>query len=414
MNRTFSFIAIGTLILIFTGTTFSLKAQKNDSVSEPGGFFRNWRAEVHFGTLGFHGDLSDNAIPYMRDWSLGYGITIEKQLCKYFGLRTNIINGKLTGRNEDIGLRFESSLFEANLQSVFSFSKLWQDESLLNNYRTYALLGVGVASWKTNSVEVYTPKSSSGASVVIPSVEVPDNGRQINGSVSVGVGLNYSVAENVYLGVETSLHGATTDKIDATVKGSAPVKQDMYSYTSVGVGYTFDLKKSSKPESSGSSSTAGSWSAMKATNLNNELPEIIQGKVGQAAPSTVDVIAWAAPDEIDEGEEFTLNIQIYKASIVGKGEIKVLLPENFYAPEQEIGPNASLSTSDDRNLTINLSQLPEAFDFTITLKIRSGKNPQGRYAIYILGRITDDHDQQYKLSSIVNFKQMGCSAAAKR
>ncbi|MDD2965333.1 MAG: hypothetical protein PHU33_15400 [Bacteroidales bacterium] len=403
MNRTFFKTFAGMLVVTMIAT-LNVEAQKSDSISEPGSFFKNWRAEVHFGALAFHGDLSETGLPYMRDWRLGYGLTIEKQLGRYFGLRTNFINGKLAGRKDELGMKFESSLFEANLQTVFSFSKLWQDEALINNYRTYALMGVGVASWKTTSVEVYQPVKGTEAIQSSTSIDLSSNGSQVDGSVSVGLGINYSVAENVYLGVETSLHGATTDKMDAVIKGSAPVEQDMYSYTSIGLGYTFDLKKSAKPAQTNNSS-ANSWSAMKATNLANELPEIIQGKVGQSAPSTVDVIAWLVPDEIEEGEECTLNIQIYKAAIQGKGEIKVLLPDGYYAPDQEIGPDANL-VSDDRNLTINLDKLPEQFDFTLAVKIRSGKNPQGRYAIYILGRITDDQNTQYKLSSVVNFKQL--------
>lgn len=404
MNRTSFNLVSGIIIFLMIFTTLNLSAQKSDSLSEPGSFYKNWRVELHFGALAFHGDLCEGGVPYMRDWRLGYGLSIEKQLGRYFGLRANLINGKIAGRKDELGLRFESSLFEANLQSTFDFSKLWQDQSPEQAYRTYALLGVGVASWKTTSLEWWSSKTASKPIPSNTTIEVPDNGSQVDGSVSVGLGLNYSVSENVYLGLETSLHGASSDKMDAVVKGSAPVEQDMYSYTSVGVGYTFDLKKSPKPEPQ-SGSSAGAWSTMKATNMANDLPEIIQDKVGSSTPSTVDVIAWLVPDEIEEGEECTLNIQIYKASIQGKGEIKVLLPEGFYAPEQELNHDASL-VSDDRNLTINLDKLPEQFDFTLTMKIRSGKNPQGRYAIYILGRITDDQNNQYKLSSVVNFKQL--------
>jgi len=405
MNRIF-FKCILLLSLVFLlGMTESMKAQSQDTTANSGGFFKNWRAEVHFGAVLFHGDVSEDGIPYMRDWRLGYGLALEKQIGKYFGIRAHLMNGKVAGRSESLGYKFESNLLKASLQGTFSFSRLWQDDNYLNNYRTYATVGLGFINWKVNSVEINNSTIKPGdIPASIPSGVAPSAKSEIDGSMSVGLGLNYNVSENVYLGVETSLHGTSTDKIDGTVKGSSAVKQDMFSYTSVGVGYMFDLKKTEKPQTQ-TSATGTAWNSLKANNLNNELPEIIQDKVGQSNPSTVDVIAWVVPDEIEEGEEITLNIQIYKASIVGKGEIKVLLPENFYAPEQEIGPKIDFTT-DDRNLTITLNELPEPFDFTLNVKIRSGKNPKGNYAIYILGRITDEQQQQYKLSSVVNFKQM--------
>ncbi|PKP27352.1 MAG: hypothetical protein CVU06_02290 [Bacteroidetes bacterium HGW-Bacteroidetes-22] len=405
MNRIFFKCSLFLSLILILGTAEPLKAQATDSVAKTGGFFKNWRAEVHFGAVLFHGDVSEDGVPYMRDWRLGYGLALEKQLGKYFGIRAHLMNGKVAGRSEALGYKFESNLLNASLQTTFSFSRLWQDESYLNSYRTYATVGLGFINWKVNSVAINNSVSKPGdVPVTIPAGVAPSSKSELDGSMSVGLGLNYNVSDNVYLGIETSLHGTSTDKIDGTVKGSSAVKQDMYSYTSVGVGYMFDLKKSDKPVAQ-PTATGSAWNSLKTNNLNNELPEIIQGKVGQSNPSTVDVIAWVVPDEIEEGEEITLNIQIYKASIVGKGEIKVLLPENFYAPDQEIGPKIDF-TSDDRNLTITLNELPEPFDFTLNVKIRSGKNPKGNYAIYILGRITDDQQQQYKLSSVVNFKQM--------
>lgn len=407
MNRIFHLIARLTFVMVVISSANNLIAQTTDTTSSEKGFWSGWSAAVHFGVLAFHGDVSDRAYPYMRDWRLGYGLTVEKELSRYFGIRGQLVNGKLAGRNADLGLKFESDMLEASIQSTFSFSKFWQKPDYLHNYKTYALLGVGLANWESH---LYDLKGSYVGGDGVGNGKGID-GRTVEGSVSVGLGLNLAVSDNLSIGIESSLHGTNSDKIDAVEKGASAIKQDLYSYTSFGLGYSFESKKTSKPSSS--SSTAGAaWNSLKASDLSNNQPEIIQDKVGTAAQSTVDVIAWVVPDEVEEGEEFTLNIQIYKASIVGKGEIKVLLPENFYAPDQEIGPNTTLELN-DRNFTITLDQLPEQFDFTLKVKVRSGKNPQGRYAIYILGRITDDKEQQYKLSSVVNFKQLAPLSAKK-
>lgn len=407
MNRIFHLISRVVFVLVVIGSAPNLVAQTTDSTSSGKGFWSGWSAGVHFGVLAFHGDVSDRAFPYMRDWRLGYGLTVTKELNRFFGVRGHLVNGKLAGRNADLGYKFESDMLEASLQSTFSFSQFWQKQDYLYNYKTYALLGVGLANWESRLYDLkgsYVSGNGEGTGKGI-------DGRTVEGSVSVGLGLNLAVSDNLSIGIESSLHGTSSDKIDAVEKGASAIKQDLYSYTSFGLGYSFDSKKTSKPAAS-SSAGGAAWNSLKAADLTNNMPEIIQDKVGTSAQSTVDVIAWVVPDEVEEGEEFTLNIQVYKASIVGKGEIKVLLPENFYAPDQEIGPNTRLEVN-DRNFTINLDQLPEQFDFTLKVKVRSGKNPQGRYAIYILGKITDDKEQQYKLSSVVNFKQMAPLSAKK-
>jgi len=397
------------LTLLITGLVIDASAQKNDSL--PSFIYRNWQVNVNVGIMTFTGDLNeDKGMPYMRDWRTGVGVSLEKEMNRWIGLRMQAIAGKLSGRNPVYDQKFDADIVQGALQGTVNFSRLFQKREDDNLYRIYALAGVGIANWNTNSYSLSSQTKVAGNG---NGYGQGIGGRTVEGSLQVGLGLNYQISDKFVFALETQFNGVNSDKLDALEATNKITDKDIYEYTSVGIGYKFNLKKAGK-KSSEASSSSGSFTTAKAEALSNDsVAKKVAGVKEEKGmvPSTVDVLCWA-PQKVNEGDEFALSIQIYKAMLSGKGEIRVLLPENYSMVPSVLADGMVMSTT-ERGATVILEKLPEDYDFTVKLMVKEGKNPTGTYSIYVLGRLTDTDNKQHKFSSVVNLYQVG-SVAAKR
>lgn len=89
------------------------------------------------------------------------------------------------------------------------------------------------------------------------------NGRTLQGDISLGVGMDINLADNLKLSLESTYMGTGSDKLDAFV-GSTN-KNDVLQYTSIGVGYNFDIKKYRSGKKTSSNEASTSWKARKMT-----------------------------------------------------------------------------------------------------------------------------------------------------
>lgn len=411
MKRKITHLTIAKLLLtlLITGLVNCSFAQKNDSL--PSFIYRNWQVNVSVGVMTFTGDLNeDKGVPYMRDWRLGAGVSIEKEMNRWVGLRMQAIAGKLAGRNPVFDQKFTADIYQGSLQGTVNFSRLFQSRENDQLYRLYAMAGVGLSNWNTTAYSLSAQTKVGGNGNGYGS---GIGGRTVEGSLQLGLGLNYQISEKFVFALETQFNGVNSDKLDALEATNKLTNKDIYEYTSVGIGYRFNLKKSGKKASENSSSS-GSFTTAKAEALSNDsIAKKASGVKEEKGlvPSTVDVLCWA-PQKVNEGEEFALSIQIYKAMLMGKGEIRILLPENYSMVPSTMSEGMSMSTT-ERGATVVLEKLPEDYDFTVKLMVKAGKNPTGTYSIYVLGRLTDTDNKQHKFSSVVNVQQIG-SVAAKR
>ncbi|MEW6135432.1 MAG: outer membrane beta-barrel protein [Bacteroidales bacterium] len=406
------------LMMGFLFMTGVARSQSNDSLSSP--LLRNWRIDIHAGSLFYYGDVvvikgAQYPIPYPRDWRLGYGLTVTNQITPNWGVRGRLINGKYAGRR-DMGSTYysmEAKLLETSIQTTYDLSSFIRNATEEYDYRIYGIAGLGLMNYRAdlydyrNNLYIRSEGNGNGSGI---------NGRTLQGDISLGVGMDINLADNLKLSLESTYMGTGSDKLDAFV-GSTN-KNDVLQYTSIGVGYNFDIKKYRSGKKTSSNEASTSWKARKMTETaaktqkaeketqQTEAKEkkgsIVSEKVNEGS-SAIDAICWA-PEQVYGNEEFILSIELNKADLQGKAEVKLLLPDKYSAPEQDI--EGAVFVTAGRNITIYYSQLPSESRVPLKIKIKPENPSQGNQSVYVIGKISASDGKSYKFSTVGSFKQV--------
>lgn len=417
-------------VLILIGLVFLsgiTRAQSSDSLSSP--LLRNWRVDVHAGALFYYGDLvvlkgAEYPIPYPRDWRLGYGLTVTNQITPNWGVRGRLINGKYAGRRE-IGpdyYSFSAKLLETSLQTTYDLSSFLRNAQEEHAYRIYGIAGIGLMNYRADLFDyrnnIYLGSEGAGGGSGI-------NGRNLQGDLSLGLGLDINLAENLRLSLESTYMGTGSDKLDAFV-GSTN-KNDVLQYTSLGLGYSFDIKKYRTTRKTESGTGSASWKSRKMAETtaqakkDEKKAEKKQEKTEEKAAdktdkksgivaesvrdgnTVIDAICWA-PEQVYGNEEFTLSIELNKSELNGKAEVRLLLPDKYTAPEQEI--DGAVFVTAGRNVTIYYNQLPADSRIPLRVKIKPNNPALGNQSVYVIGKITTPDGKSFKFSTVGSFRQV--------
>ncbi|MDO9511557.1 MAG: hypothetical protein Q7J34_07345 [Bacteroidales bacterium] len=412
--KTFQLYRSILIICTFVLGSQVLKAQESDTLAHP--FWRNWQIELHSGPMFFYGEGNDSKVtPSPRDWRLGYGVSLTKTLNNHWAFRGTVFNGALAGHNKELDSRFEADVITGALQATYNISSLIQKPGYLYEYKMYGIAGLGMSNWESKR---YTYKGIDVIEANGLGTGKGIGGKTFESNLNLGIGMNINLADNIHLIMETSFFGTMNDELDAySPSGNIP---DVYQYSSLGLGYSFNFKtkKSSRAKPSDNS---GSWKKLRMQKAlsqgtsggNDTLSEIVTDniKANEANAQKVDVVCWT-PNEVKSGEKFTLHLEVLKGILTGKAEIKIILPDRFYAEEQEV-PGA-IFIPIDKNLTIYYKSLPDGSRIPIQIEINSDRAIPGNYAIYLMGKITDSKGQIYKFSTITSFRQSGESISTNR
>lgn len=388
--------------VLFVGCFGHLMAQKQDTTAKTS-FWSNWKAEAHFGSTFFYGDISDNNVmPYPRDWRLGYGLTLTKYINPNWGVRGHFVNGKLAGKRKELNSYFSNSFFELSLQTTYNLASLFWTPGLDYRYSVYGIFGGGLMNYNASRYQIGTGNIMSNETADPTNKDAAT----MQGNLSGGLGADFNLTDNLHFVLETSFFGLNSDKLDGYIGSSG--KNDVFQYTSLGLGYSFDFA-ATKTKKAVSTERSTSWNALRTHEAlsaasENQKTEIISQNLDEsAAAQQVDIVCWV-PSEIKEGEAFPISFEILKKDLQGKAEIKIVLPENFTAIEQQI-PDAVFVPL-NQNVTIRMSKLPATQEVPVQFKIKSNKAPAGNYTLYIMGKITDQNGKQYKFSTVSSFKQL--------
>ncbi|HNY08019.1 MAG TPA: hypothetical protein PKL64_07980, partial [Bacteroidales bacterium] len=222
---------------IFVIPSFSF-SQGNDMTS--GRFFNNWSINMNAGTTLFFGDINEYLISrYQSEWQLAYGITLSKQLTPVFGLRGQLLNGKISGtklkfkNGSPANLKFNADFFEYNVNVTLNLNHLFFPDNQQNLVSVYGFIGVGMSNWSTKlrNIETNTIVASNG-----------QKGKGLKkltneGMMPAGLGLDIHLSRKWNLSVESGFRMVNSDKLDAAIGG---FKYDMYNYSSLGITYTLN------------------------------------------------------------------------------------------------------------------------------------------------------------------------------
>ncbi|MBI9037220.1 MAG: hypothetical protein JEY97_03735 [Bacteroidales bacterium] len=370
--KTYSQFLIVTAVLmyffLFPKLTIS---QTTNNAEENNLFKRYWSIDLNAGANLFWGDLRQNSfVPITKnenEWQLGYGLIVNRQISPVFGLRVQLLNGKLSGTKRKINRYFTADIFEYNLNTTVNFSNLffhYKPERLL---KVYGTIGVGFTNWRTKVMVLGTNKVISedgfgnGSGLW---------GRTLEGVIPIGLGIDFHLNDNWAMNLEGTLHGVNSDELDMTVSGS---KFDMYSYTSLGVTYKFNKRRKR-------------YVYKKESGQEYPDAEISSGLEGKFK------IISEMPKMIYSGDDFIVKLNVKKDITTQGGKIIQYFPEGFF-PTKTTLTNGNF-IFEERTLTINFENLPESTMFTTSYKVLTDNLPTYNYLI--IGKLIYNYQNKEK------------------
>lgn len=233
MRKPFLFFAlVGFLFL--PGSSFS---QTQGVLSKK--WYGNWSVGVGGGPTLFYGDLNPyriapgistfNEVRYAGTFSL------IRQLSHVFALRGQVLYGELYSvrKNWSDGVPcnqyFTGNILEYNLNTTINFSNLIFRYKPKRIFFIYGTVGVGMSNWITKKTDLVTGQPAGGSG--------SDKNWTTEWVIPAGLGAYFNIYDKVNLGVEWTLRGVNSDKLDATVGG---FPYDLYSHLSLNLVFNFN------------------------------------------------------------------------------------------------------------------------------------------------------------------------------
>ena len=169
-------IVITLSVILFSETVFSQTNTNNNT------FQKYYSVNLNGGTTLFWGDLRQyDYYPVMNnknEWRVGYGMIINWQISPVFGLRGQLLNGKLSGANRELDKYFTADILTGNINTSIDFSNLFFKYNPNRFFSVYGILGVGLSNWRTEMKDLQNDNiiASNGTG----------NGRKVKRSDSCG------------------------------------------------------------------------------------------------------------------------------------------------------------------------------------------------------------------------------------
>jgi tetratricopeptide (TPR) repeat protein len=234
-------IFIITLIFILPSVVFSQNANREEGSDK---LVYQWYVNLNGGITQSYCDIQGGswhgAMLNKKDMEFGFGARIGKHISPVFGIYGAFMRGPLEGRSgvDTKNLTFKTSLLDTYLGTTFSLSNLvfGYKPRLVNVYGT---VGIGLSNftpqaYKADGVTPQIPDSSD--------TSIKSWGNTTEAMVPTGIGVDFRINNRWDANFETTIRWFDSDKLDGYKSGS---KNDAYYFTSVGVGYSFNLGKPS-------------------------------------------------------------------------------------------------------------------------------------------------------------------------
>jgi hypothetical protein len=229
------------IILFLTLFLCTITAQPQTQGALGKRFFDNWSVGVSGGPNIFFGDLKVNrfwpASNNMNEWRFAGSVYLIRQLSHVFSIRGQLLYGQIAGTRRvysdgaPCNQYFEGYLAEPNLNVMINFMNMF-GYSPTRKFFIYGTVGLGMTFWHTKKYDLV-----SQAQIGEAGKSFPDWTKE--GSIPAGLGAYYNIGDKINLGLEWTLRGLNSDKLDATVGG---FQYDMYSYLSVNVTFNFNKR----------------------------------------------------------------------------------------------------------------------------------------------------------------------------
>ncbi|MCB0804809.1 MAG: outer membrane beta-barrel protein [Bacteroidales bacterium] len=214
--------------------------------NENRGFWSGWSLNLNGGTSLFYGDVEhSDLIPAFSDkneWSVGYGIMLQKRFNPILSVRGQLFSGSLTGSKKQYNYWFESEVIETSVNLKADIMNIFRERK---NQKTsiYLMAGVGLSHWhsqlknfQTDEIINENGNDNTGSGLF---------GRTVEGVIPFGGGFEYNFNENWSANIEVTLRPVNSDKLDAK---TGMFEYDFYSYNFIGISYHFRKKQAKEPD----------------------------------------------------------------------------------------------------------------------------------------------------------------------
>ncbi len=326
-----SFFLIITMLVLL----FGRQANAQSSIDH------NWYFNINAGVSSFFGDVQNKDFSFsdLSDQTdFGFGGRLGKYISPVFAIHLQGTYSNLKGQKQSHDLKFTSSMTETHLGVTVNFSNLFGGAKS-RAVSVYGFTGFGGISFTSDARRISTgfPVDESENDITT-SINTSETALII----PVGLGVDFKLAPQWYINLETGLRLTNTDKLDGIVSGS---HKDTYYYSSLGLSFDFGKKNVTKAEESSS--------------IVEEVPRPVDD-------SSVDLI-YHLPDQLLSNDDFIMKYEIHKGDLDGKAELTQILPIGFEILDTVIGN----TRMEFQNYTLNLywDQLPEDSVFTVSYKV---------------------------------------------
>ncbi len=222
--------------LLDSGTSFS---QTQGVLSKK--WYGNWSVGVGGGPTIFYGDLNPYRIaPGISTFSeIKYAGTFSliRQLSHVFALRGQALYGEIYSVRKNysdgtpMNQYFTGNILEYNLNTTINFSNLLFRYKPKRIFFIYGTVGVGMSNWITKKTDLVTGQPIGGSGSI--------KNWTTEWVVPAGLGAYFNIYDKVNLGIEWTLRGVNSDRLDATPGG---FPYDLYSYISLNVVFNFNRR----------------------------------------------------------------------------------------------------------------------------------------------------------------------------
>jgi len=220
-----------------TEKTENTEIKKSEVKFEP-----YWLINGNIGAMQYFGDVAEKGDPFSQmahGTAWGYGIMLGRQFSPVLGLRGQFLAGNIKSKKDKYkggapaNLSFESTVIEFNAHGTVNFSNWFFKYKSDRLFSIYGFLGIGLTNFegetKQNGKIIHSFGHGAGNGL---------GGRQIEGVIPIGTGLEIRLNDKFTVNLETSMHGVSDDELDGVKGGS---NYDVYGYTSAGLTYKFNF-----------------------------------------------------------------------------------------------------------------------------------------------------------------------------
>ena len=204
-----------------------------------------WEVNLNGGSSLFFGDIKQYqwapVSTYENEWRFGAGLQFGRQLSYVFGVRGQALYGQLAGTKREWKRYFQSDYIETNVNFTINFNNIFGLKRSDRFFNLYMITGIGLTQYNTTVYELGTNKmlaqvgNGHGKGI---------GGRTLEGILTVGVGADFRVTDNLHVTLESANRGMNSDAYDHWEKG---FPFDVYNYTSLGISWRFGVGKSKAP-----------------------------------------------------------------------------------------------------------------------------------------------------------------------